>query len=189
MAASCVVSDGFAVDYPVDLTVSQNALSLSGEGFTISDSDNNVIFRMDGHALSIRDRCTLLDAEGNPILTARKNLVSIHERWQVARGGDFEEENLILSVRKSSLLQFRTHLEVFLNDEDREADYEVKGNFFSREVDIYNKDGDKIAELKRKHSLGDTLLDKHTFTVSVEPNVDQAFIATLVIIMDRIHED
>jgi uncharacterized protein YxjI len=33
------------------------------------------------------------------------------------------------------------------------------------------------------------LLDKHTFTVQVEPNVDQAFIATLVIIMDRIHEE
>ena len=72
--ASYVVSEDFKSDSPVELTVSQNALSASGEGFTISDENGNVIFKMDGHALSIRDRCTLLDCDGNPILTARKKV-------------------------------------------------------------------------------------------------------------------
>jgi hypothetical protein len=44
-------------------------------------------------------------------------------------------------------------------------------------------------QLKRKFTAGNVMLDKHTFVVGVLPNVDQAFIATLVIIMDRIKED
>ena len=44
-------------------------------------------------------------------------------------------------------------------------------------------------QLKRKYTAGNVMLDKHTFLVAVLPNVDQAFIATLVIIMDRIKED
>ena len=93
-------------------------------------------------------------------------------------------------MKKSSLVQFKTHLEVFLNgnDNDEAPDFEVKGNFFEREAQIFHKD-QLVAEIKRKFTVGNVLLDKHTFTVLVCPHVDQAFIATLVIIMDRIHED
>ena len=49
--ASYVVSEDFKSDSPVELTVSQNALSASGEGFTISDENGNVIFKMDAEDL------------------------------------------------------------------------------------------------------------------------------------------
>ncbi|MCO5567102.1 hypothetical protein L7F22_020787 [Adiantum nelumboides] len=53
---------------------------------------------------------------------------------------------------------------------------------------IFHKD-ELIAEVKRKYTAGNMLLDKHTFNVVVCPQfVDQAFVA-LVIIMDVIQED
>ena len=38
------------------------------------DAAGGVVFKMDGHALSIRDRCTLRDADGRAILSARKKV-------------------------------------------------------------------------------------------------------------------
>ena len=185
-----VVAEHYKSNSPVEFTVTKKALSLSGESFHITDPDGNVIFKMDGHALSIRDKCTLEDPHGHAILVARKKLRSMHERWEVCKGEHFDDDKLLFSVKKSSLVQFKTHLEVFLNgnDNDEAPDFEVKGNFFEREAQIFHKD-QLVAEIKRKFTVGNVLLDKHTFTVLVCPHVDQAFIATLVIIMDRIHED
>ena len=75
-----VVSDRYLSSSPVEFTVSEKALSFSGESFTISDVDGSTVFKMDGHALSIRDRCTLLDPDGNPILTARKKVILVGKR-------------------------------------------------------------------------------------------------------------
>ena len=185
-----VVADHYKSPDSIEFTVSENKLSLSGEGFTISDPDGNVIFRMDGHAFSVRDRCTLLDASGCPILNARKKLLSFHDRWEVAVGDDFDDDHIIFTVKKSSVLQFKTHLNVYLkgNDNDDEPDFEVKGNFFERHAEILYKD-QLVAEIKRKYTVGNVLLDKHTFSVVVHSHVDQAFIATLVIILDLIQED
>ncbi|KAH7299617.1 hypothetical protein KP509_24G020900 [Ceratopteris richardii] len=114
----------------------------------------------------------------------------MHERWEVAKGEHFDDDKLLFSVKKSSVVQFKTHLEVFLkeNESEETPDFEVKGNFFEREAQIFHKD-QLIAEVKRKYSVGNVLLDKHTFCVVIHPNVDQAFVVALVIIMDRIHED
>ena len=75
----------------------------------------------------------------------------MHERWEVARGGHFSDDNLLFSVKKSSVMQFKTHLEVFLpqNSEESDPDFEVKGNFFEREAQIYWRD-QLIAEVKSK---------------------------------------
>lgn len=116
--------------------------------------------------------------------------MSMHDKWVVCRGDAFSEENQLFSVKKTSVIQFKTHLEVFLagNDNQECPDYTVKGNFFEREAQIFQGDN-LIAELKRKFTVGNVLLDKHTFTIVVFPGIDQAFIATLVVIMDAIHED
>ncbi|MCO5608560.1 hypothetical protein L7F22_062771 [Adiantum nelumboides] len=204
----CVVSEQYCEQRSVELTVSKKALSMSGEGFRITDSEGRLFFKMDGHALSIRDRCTLLDAEGNPILTARKKhesdscmfkssffnailqLISMHERWEVCEGEHFHDDALLFTVKKTSMMQFKTHLTVFLtgNDNDDAPDYEVKGNFMEREGQILHG-RDLVAELKRKFTAPNVMLDKHTFATWVAPMMDQAFVACLVIIMDRIHED
>ena len=73
-----VVAEHYKASGPIELTVSKNVLSLSGEGFTISDAEGNVAFKMDGHTLSLRDRCTLLDHNNHPILTARKKVKLLH---------------------------------------------------------------------------------------------------------------
>lgn len=184
-----VVNEQFCSPFPVELTVSKKVVSLSGGSFQITDPDGKILFKMDGHALSVRDKCVLLDAEGCPLLCARKKLVSMHEKWEVCRGDKFEDDNKLFFVKKAKVLQFKTHLDVFLagNSNDDCPDFTVKGNFLEREAQIFKGDT-LIAEMKRKFTVGNVLLDKHTFIAAVFPGVDQAFVATLIVIMNAIDD-
>ncbi|MCO5604526.1 hypothetical protein L7F22_058693 [Adiantum nelumboides] len=185
-----VVAEHYKSPSPVELTVTEKKMSLSGESYTVTDPEEKVVFKMDGNALSLRDKCVLEDHHGHAILVARKKLRSMHERWEVCKGEHFDDDKLLFFVKKSSMVGFKTHLTVFLqgNENDEAPDFEVKGNFMEREAQIFHKD-QLIAEVKRKFTVGNVLLDKHTFNVVVCPNVDQAFVVALVIIMDRIQED
>ncbi|KAH7286665.1 hypothetical protein KP509_32G017000 [Ceratopteris richardii] len=185
-----IYPEQYKADIPVELTVSEKAMSMSGESYNVTNAQGEIVFKMDGHAVSIRDRCVLQDHHGHAILVARKKLRSMHERWEVAKGEHFDDDKILFSVKKSSMVQMKTHLKVFLkgNENDECPDFEVKGNFFEREAQIFHKD-QLIAEVKRKYSVGNVLMDKHTFSVVIHPNVDQSFVVTLVIITDRIQED
>nr|AVN99032.1 LURP-one-related 15 protein [Hymenophyllum caudiculatum] len=187
--SSCpVVDQQYCAPFPVELTISKNAASLSGDSYHICDPDGNVLFKMDGHAFSVRDKCVLLDPQGGPVLCAHKKLISTHHRWEVFSGDQYE--NKLFYLRKAKVIQFKTHLDVVLtgNDNDDCPDYTIKGNFGEREGQILRGDV-VIAEMKRKYSVGNVLLDKHTFITAVSPGTDQAFIAALVVIMDDIHRD
>jgi hypothetical protein len=78
--AFVIVSEAYRAPAYTELTVCENAVSMSGEGFHITDPAGQVLFKMDGHALSIRDRCTLRDRESRPILSARKKVWNLHKK-------------------------------------------------------------------------------------------------------------
>jgi hypothetical protein len=67
----------------------------------------------------------------------------MHERWRAVRGSDFEAGSSIFIMKKSAEPKFRLHLEIYLagddNDGGREPDFEVRLNFFSKEVEICRK--------------------------------------------------
>ncbi|KAH7286666.1 hypothetical protein KP509_32G017100 [Ceratopteris richardii] len=144
-----IFPEHYKSDCPVELTVTEKALSLSGESYNITNADGEIVFKMDGHALSIRDKCVLENHHGHGILVARKKLRTMHERWEVCKGDDFDDDKLLFSVKKSSVIDFKTHLLVFLKENESEEcpDFEVKGNFFDREVQIFHGD-QVIAEVR-----------------------------------------
>ncbi|KAH7428170.1 hypothetical protein KP509_10G078700 [Ceratopteris richardii] len=187
---AAIVGVEFCSPEPVELTISKKVMSLSGGSFEVTDGEGCVRFKMDGHAFSIRDKRVLLDVDCKPIVSAHKKILSMHDKWIVCQGDSYNEEAQLFSVKKASLIQLKTHLEVFLPGNCNEdcPDFVIKGNFFEREAKIYSGD-EVIAEIKRKFTVGNVLLDKHTFCTFICPGVDQAFIVTLVVIMDAIHED
>ncbi|MCO5608561.1 hypothetical protein L7F22_062772 [Adiantum nelumboides] len=180
-----VVSDKYCAPRPVELTMMKKA---SRDSFQVSDSDGRLIFKMDAHPLSIHERCTLLDTDGNLILTARRKLLSRHEKWEVCRGEHFCDESLLFMVKRKSWVQLKAHLTVSLrgNDDNGTPDFEVRGNYKETEGQILQ--GDKlVAEFKRKFTFKNAMLGKDTFVTWVAPGVDQAFITCLVIIVDRMY--
>ena len=73
-------------------------------------------------------------------------MVSLHDRWQVFRGGSTEQCDLLYTVKRSSMLQFKTKLDVFLshNKEEKRCDFRVKGSWLERSCVVYAGESDAI---------------------------------------------
>ncbi|KAL8224739.1 hypothetical protein R6Q57_017296 [Mikania cordata] len=160
-------------------------LTLSDGNVSVTDVNGNVMFEVKGELISLHDRRVLLDAAGNPVISFQKKMGSI-------QGSSSDSKDLIFSAKQSSLIQLKTSLEVFLarNENENACDFKVKGSSFDRSCTIYAGDGTTIiAQMHKKHTIESVALGKDTFSVTVYPNVDYAFIVALVVILHEINED
>ncbi|CAA6654663.1 unnamed protein product [Spirodela intermedia] len=169
-----VVGPQFCAPYPVDVIVTKKFLSITDGDFTVKDVEGNDLFRVKGVFLSMRDRRVLQDAIGNPLITMQEKVLTVHKRWKVFRGDSTDDSDLLFSVKKSSLLQLKTKLDVFLAGKKEEVcDFSVKGSYFERSCTIYKGDSSVIVAQLR---------------VTIYPNVDHAFIVALIVILDEINK-
>ncbi|KAL8257319.1 hypothetical protein R6Q59_029360 [Mikania micrantha] len=150
------------------------------------------MFKVKGDLISLHDRRVLLEAAGNPIISFLKKLMSMHNRWVIFMEGSSGSKDLIFSAKKSSLIQLKTYLDMFLacNKNENVCDFKVKGSWFDRSCTIYAGDGTTIiAQMHKKHTIESIALGKDTFSVMVYPNVDYDFIVALVVIIHEINND
>ncbi|CAN1276842.1 Protein LURP-one-related 15 [Linum perenne] len=175
-----VVSPFFLAQYPVDLTVSTKLMTLGENDFSVKDVNGTIIFRIKSKLMSLHDRRKLLDANNNV-------LVSMSQK-----GDSKDDKDLLFTVKKSSMLQLKTELAVFLagNTKEEVPDFRVKGSFNESSCVIYLGNTNKIiAQMYRGHSMATMLFEADNFRVTIYPNVDYAFIVSLVVILDEINAD
>ncbi|KAL3531619.1 hypothetical protein ACH5RR_005140 [Cinchona calisaya] len=187
-----VVGPQFCAPYPVDLIIVRKLMTLSEGNFGVTDVNGNLMFKVKGKLLNLRDRRILLDAAGNPLVSFQQKILTAHRRWKVFRGDSSSDKDLLFSVKKSSLLQFKTKLDVFLASNTKEdvCDFKIEGSWLERSCTIYAGDSSTIvAQMHKKHNVQSVVLGKDTFAVTVYPNVDYAFIVALVVILEEINED
>lgn len=187
-----VVGPQFCAPYPVDLTITKKAISLTDGDFIVTDTNGGIVFKVKGTFLSLRDHRVLLDAAGNPLLSMQQKIMSAHRRWLVYRGDSSDKNDLVFTVRKSSIFQLHTQLDVFLaaNTSENACDYKIKGSYMERSCTIYVGDSNAIiAQMSKIHKMVNVMLGKDTFGVTVYPNVDYAFISALIVVLDEINKD
>ncbi|GMP51418.1 hypothetical protein CsSME_00017652 [Camellia sinensis var. sinensis] len=134
-----VISPQYCAPYPVDLTIVRKLLTITEGNFAVTDVNGNIMFKIKGKIFSLRDRRILLDSADNPILTLQQKILTAHRRWQVFRGQSSDPKDLLFSVKKSSLIQFKTELDVFLaaNTKEEVCDFKVKGSWLERSCAIH----------------------------------------------------
>ncbi|KAL8550155.1 hypothetical protein ACS0TY_008832 [Phlomoides rotata] len=199
-----VISPEFCAPENVHLRIVKKRFAVTHGNFVVTDEHDNTMFKVKDKLLSLHDRHLILNPDGIPIpyrhidKKSKSTLVlilfqkiSARKRWQVFRGESSRATDLIFRVRKSSVLQFKTELDVFLsgNEEERLWDFKVVGSWLERSCDIYDKNSSPIAKMLKKHSLGSIVLGKDTFEVTVSPRVDHVFIIALVVIFYEINKD
>ncbi|XP_035545490.1 uncharacterized protein LOC118348276 [Juglans regia] len=88
-----------------------------------TDTKGTVNFYVKEKLMTLHDHRVLFHADGNPIVILREKIMSAHDRWNVYRGKSKEPNDLIFTVKRSSMIQMRAKLHVFLanntNEEDR----------------------------------------------------------------------
>ncbi|OEL31530.1 Protein LURP-one-related 15 [Dichanthelium oligosanthes] len=191
-APVAVVSPQFCAPYVVPLTVTKKAISLSDGDFTVTDANGAVVLRVKGAIFNVRHRRVLLDAAGQPILSMQEKVFSMHNRWEVFRGDSSNASDLLFTAKKSSIIQLKTQMDIFLasNTAEQVCDFKIKGSYFERSCAFYlGNSNNMIAQMNRQFTVSNVLLGKDTFGVTVFPHVDYVFIAALVVILDEIHRE
>jgi uncharacterized protein YxjI len=91
-------------------------------------------------------------------------------------------------VKKSSLVQFKTAMDVFLgsSSSSKNADYVMQGDFLDRNLTIF-QGAQQAALVTRQITFASVVVDKDNFGVTIFPGVDIALIFALIVIMDEVY--
>ncbi|XP_059072715.1 protein LURP-one-related 5 isoform X2 [Cryptomeria japonica] len=139
-SVQAVVDKQFCHATATTLTVWNKSLLFSGEGFTVFDSNGDLLFRVDTYALA-KSRFTLMDAGGKPLLTLRRKLPSLHQRWEGFLGDELDGQKPLFTVRKASILPMNECVQVFMTCGffwKPCSDYEIEGSFSQRCCTIFS---------------------------------------------------
>ena len=73
-------------------------------------------------------------------------IMTMHDRWQAFWGESTEPDDLIFTLKRSSVFQIKTKLEVFLanNTKEEVCDFKVKGSWSERSCVIYAGESNNI---------------------------------------------
>ena len=168
--SGAIVGPRFCVPYPIDLTFFIDAAKC--DHLTVTDINGNVVFKVEAHKWSLRSRQVVVDASGKTVISMQQKvhllisaslpsfckvqdvdsgrsvmqLSSIHDRWQVFKGNSSDPKHMLFSVKRSSALQFKTELDVFLaaNTKEEVCDFKIKGSFRKRSCTVYKGDSSMV---------------------------------------------
>ncbi|KAI3926105.1 hypothetical protein MKW98_028241 [Papaver atlanticum] len=187
-----VIAPHFCTPYQVNLYIAKKVKNVTeGNKLGVFDTNGNNIFKVTGNLLS---SCRMLvDAARVPLVTLREQRFTLHNRWKVYRGDSSNSENLLFSVKNSKALQIKTNLDVFLasNTNEHICDFKVKQNYSEKSCVVYRGGSGSeniIAEMHKEKTVQGKVLGKDTFSVTIHPNVDYAFIIALRVVLDEMNK-
>nr|GEU76725.1 hypothetical protein [Tanacetum cinerariifolium] len=162
-----IISSRFLGLNPLDLSIVRNPFTLTKGNYTVTNTDGRVMFEVQGSLFSLLWR------------------LPFRREWDVYKG---ESKEKLFSDIRSLLIPYKTSLNVFLgcNPKQNVCEFRVEGSWFNQSCTIYAQDGTTtVAKMQRSHSFESIALGKDRFDVTVYPNVDYAFIVSLVVILDQ----
>ncbi|CAK9220908.1 unnamed protein product [Sphagnum troendelagicum] len=110
--------------------------------------------------------------------------MSLHDTWQIYLATD----TLLATVRRASMVQWKTAMDVYLGSDSHDPDYVIRGDYFEKNVNIY-QGAQQAALVTRQDTFADIFRDRHNFGVTIYAGVDIALIFALIVIMDEIYID
>lgn len=144
-----------------------------GDKFTIRDENENPRYEVVGKVFTLGKKLDLYDIQGNHLIYIEQKLFRFLPEYNIYRDGVF-----LAQVKKEF-----TFFKPRFNIDSQYGNFDIDGDVFAHEFNIY-KDGRIVASVSKKWiSWSDT------YTVDINNEEDQAFILSLVIVLDQVHHD
>ncbi|KAJ4826155.1 hypothetical protein Tsubulata_037356 [Turnera subulata] len=184
------------------LTVWRKSLVISCSGFTVINSDGDLVYRVDNY-MGRPQELTLMDGSGKPILTMsrRKKLGVLVDSWliyegEVGRNGyctrTKASKKPIWCVKKHvNILQANHQVlaRVFRgssSSSDKRHSFVVEGSYSHRSCKVLDESRRVVAEIKRKEAMiGGISFGLEVFVLTVQPGFDHGFAMSLVLVLDQ----
>ncbi|KAL7590293.1 hypothetical protein Lser_V15G39667 [Lactuca serriola] len=177
-----VIGSQFMVPYQFDIIVDRN----SKGNLVITDTNDKILLKVKPCDASYQRM--LLDVDEKPIVMMRKKIMSEHDRWNVFRGDSKSKSDMVFTTKTPHVIQSKTNVHVFLANKTSSkdvCDFKIKGSWSKRNCTISMGDtSTTIAQMNKMQSSENIKLVKSKFMVTIYPNVDYAFVVTLIAIVE-----
>ncbi|KAJ0262297.1 Protein LURP-one-related 8 [Hirschfeldia incana] len=169
----------------VVLTVWKKSLLFNCDGFTVYNSNGNLVFRVDNYMNSPRDNIVLMDASGLPLLSIRRKKLSLGDCWAVY-DGETQRDPIFTAKKNVSILTNKRNLAWVCAK--KTVLYEVEGSYGQKSCKIVDvrRNNKKTAEIKKKDAMvGGGSFGKDVFKLIVESDMEPRVAMALTIILDQ----
>ncbi|KAK9276521.1 hypothetical protein L1049_006055 [Liquidambar formosana] len=186
------------------LTVWRKSLLFSCNGFTVIDSDGNLVYRVDNYIGGQRPQeVILMDGLGKTVLTIhrRPKKLRLQDNWLVYEGevGDCCNINATTKPSKEPIWCVRKHINILHNancsllahvfrgtSSDKRHAYVIEGSYAHRSCKVLDESRKVVAEIKRKEAMiGGISFGVEVFLLIVWPGFDRGFAMALVLLLDQ----
>ncbi|KAG2332490.1 hypothetical protein Bca52824_003670 [Brassica carinata] len=167
------------------LTVWKKSLLFNCDGFTVYNSNGNLVFRVDNYMNSPRDNIVLMDACGLPLLSIRRKKLSLGDCWAVY-DGETQRDPIFTAKKNVSILTNKRSLAWV--SAKKTVLYEVEGSYGQKSCKIVDvrRNNKKTAEIKKKDAMvGGGSFGKDVFKLIVESDMEPRVGMALTIILDQ----
>ncbi|XP_076906439.1 protein LURP-one-related 8-like isoform X2 [Bidens hawaiensis] len=176
---------------PVVLTVWKKSLLFNCDGFTVYDSNGNLVFRVDNYAAGNKSEVVLMDATGHSLLTVRRKRASITDNWLVYDGETTVDPRFSaakhVNFMKAKSIAHVTHVSTTAGSPKKKKSvaYEIEGSYAQRCCMVYDDKRRCVAEIKRKEAVGGVAFGGDVFRLVVQPEIGSTVAMGLVVVLDQ----
>ncbi|XP_010533015.1 PREDICTED: protein LURP-one-related 6-like [Tarenaya hassleriana] len=170
---------------------------INGGGFVVTDSDHNVVFRIDGcGVLGTKGELVLRDFNGDEMLLIHKKggilqALSIHNKW---KGYSYDYQGIPKPVftlrdpKNSCIPKTGGLIRISINPcVTNNCFFEIRGYFPDRSCSILDSSGHTIAQMGVSDEVRDLMASGDFYHVVIKPGVDKAFVFGVIAVLDYIY--
>ncbi|KAI3516168.1 hypothetical protein L1887_15079 [Cichorium endivia] len=179
-----VIGSQFMSPFQFDITVDINSFG----NLLITDMNHKILLKVKPCDTSFHHQRVVLDVHDKPVVVIREKIMTEHHRWNVFRGDSKSKSDKIFTTETPHMIQFKTSVHVFLTNKSSSkdvCDFMIKGSWSNRNCTIYTGDASTaIAQMSNIQSSENVKFAQSKFMVTIYPNVDYAFVVTLIAIVE-----
>ncbi|KAI3958078.1 hypothetical protein MKW98_020720 [Papaver atlanticum] len=187
-----VISPQYCVPCQIDLYTAKRVKKITKGGYLGAfDINGSNIFKVKKASGFFSRRLILVDVAGVPVVSLKPVSFYVLGKWKVYRGDSTDSKDLLFTVRESKFFQLKTNLDVFLasNTAEDVCDFKIKQRDRKKTCFIYRGNSDNIiAEMHKNKAVRDKVRGKDTYSVTVNPNVDYAFVIAMRVVLNEFNQ-
>ncbi|KAG2326459.1 hypothetical protein Bca52824_009187 [Brassica carinata] len=157
------------------LTVWKKSLLFNCDGFTVYNSNGDLVFRVDNYMNSPKDNIVLMDASGLPLLSIRRKRLSLGDCWMVYDGETRRDP--IFTAKKN--VGIMTNRRCLVSVSSKKTPKKLQN--IGREEEQEDNGGDQ----EKEAMVGGVAFGKDVFKLIVEPEMEPRVAMALTIILDQ----
>ncbi|KAI7743272.1 hypothetical protein M8C21_030218 [Ambrosia artemisiifolia] len=173
---------------PLVLTVWKKSLLFNCHGFTVYDSNGDLVYRVDNYAAGSKAEIVLMDASGRSLLTIRRKRLTLLDNWMVYDGETVANPRFTVT-KHVNILNTKSIAHVSITgSKTKKPIYEIEGSYTQRCCVVYDDKRRRVAEINRKETVGGVKLGGDVFRLVVQPDIDPTVAMALVIVLDQMFQ-